>query len=98
MRFFGNVFLPPLPSNLNNLNLFWMCHNYSSCHCTGCFFLYHPAACESCSVGWPVPRHPLNIWMNASSTGDLCFLVLYSSDLFQVRVVVLYAKLHIFIR
>lgn len=40
--------LPP-PSNLNNLNLCRMCHNYSSCHCTGCFSL------SSCSL-WELLR------------------------------------------
>lgn len=71
----------------DNLILCRMCHNYSSCHCTGCLSLCPPAACESCSSGWPVPRHPLNTWMNAGSTGDLRFLVLCTSDLFlKVRV------------
>lgn len=87
MRFLGIVFLHFSLSNSDNLNLFWMCHNYSSCHCTGCLSLCPPAACESCSSGWPVPRHPLNTWMNTGSSGNLCFLVLCSCDLFfKVRV------------
>ncbi|KAK2824412.1 hypothetical protein Q5P01_021587 [Channa striata] len=54
---------------------------YSCCHCTGCLSP-GPAACESCSSGWTIPWHPLNTWMNAGSTGDLRFLILWTSDLF----------------
>lgn len=95
MRFSGIVslrFFPPLthlphPGGDPNL-LCRMCLNYSSCHCTGCPSLCPPAACESCSSGWPVPRHPLNAWTEeAGSAGDLRFLILCTSDLFpKVRV------------
>lgn len=87
MRCLGNVSLHFSLSYPDNLILCRMCHNYSSCHCTGCLSLCPPAACESCSSGWPVPRHPVNTWMNTGSTGDLRFLVLCTSDLFlKVRV------------
>ena len=87
MRFWDDVCLLFFLSYPDNLNLCRMYHNYSSCHCTGCLSLNTPAACESCSSGWTVPWHPLNTWMNTGSTGDLCFLVHCTSDLFlKVRV------------
>lgn len=87
MRFWDNVCLLFPLSHPDNLNLCRMCHNYSSCHCTDCLSL-GPAACENCSSGWTIPWHLLNTWMNTGSTGDLCFLILYTSDLFlKVRVI-----------
>ncbi|CAG6016910.1 unnamed protein product [Menidia menidia] len=54
----------------------------SRCHCTGCLSLSTLVAYESCSSGWMVPQHQLNTWMNTGSTGDLCFLILCTSDPF----------------
>lgn len=77
---------PPPPSTHSPIPITWIfariCHNSSSCHCAGCLSFSTPAACENCSSDRMVPWHPLNTWMNAGSAGDLCFLVLFTSDLF----------------
>lgn len=84
-RQWPSAFYPPSP-----IPITWifarMCHNSSSCHCTGCLSFSTHAACENCSSSRMVLWHQLNTWMNAGSTGDLCFIVNFTSDLiFQVR-------------